>query len=242
MTAKWTETITIQSDDVDFQSVIRFSSLLSFMQRAADSHIEALGVSREQLVEHGMGWMLITLEVEMNDLPYYSDTIEISTWSRGTKGALWYRDYRFKNHVGEDMGTARSVWALVDIQKRKIMRPSAFPYDVPVHTESVGELLDKTVIPDGMLLDDAYSYTVRYSGIDSNGHLNNARYADLCWDALTTEELAKNAVDFKITYLHEARMNEEMLVKRSYGENNTIYLQGLSAEGTKFFEAAIVLK
>ncbi|SMF90600.1 Acyl-ACP thioesterase [Paenibacillus uliginis N3/975] len=242
MIATWTENITIQSDDVDFNSVIRWSSLLGLMQRAADGHIEALGVSREQLVEHGMGWMLITLEVEMAFLPRYMDNIEISTWSRGSKGALWNRDYRLKNAAGEEIGTARSVWALVDIQKRKIMRPSAFPYEVPVHTESVGSPLDKAVIPEGTLMEDTYSHTVRYSGIDSNGHLNNARYADLCWDTLTVEELKKNVAGFKITYHQEARLNDEMTLRRSSGENNAIYVQGLSLEGANFFEAAIVLE
>lgn len=243
MTAKWTETITIQSDDVDYNSVIRWSSLLSLMQRAADGHIEALGVSREQLVEHGMGWMLITLAAKMSYLPRYTETIEVTTWSKGSKGALWHRDYRFYNAAGHEMGTARSVWALVDIQKRKIMRPSAFPYDVPVHTESVGSPLDKSVIPEGSLLKDMYAHTVRYSGIDSNGHLNNARYADLCWDTLTIDELKhKNVTGFKITYHQEARLNDQMTLRRSYGEDGIIYVQGVSSEGTNFFEAAIVLE
>lgn len=240
MTVTWRETITVQSDDIDFNSIIRWSSLLSLMQRAADNHIEALGVSREQLVEQGMGWMIISLEVEMNNLPHYTDTIEISTWSRGSKGALWYRDYHFRNE--DEIGTARSVWALVDIHKRKILRPSAFPYEVPIHTESVGEPLDKAIIPEGMQLDYAYSHTVRYSGIDSNGHLNNARYADLCWDTLTADELTKDVAKLKVTYHKEARMNDVITVKRSVGENNTIYIQGLSDEGVTFFDAAIVLK
>lgn len=242
MLAKWTDTITIQSDDVDYNSVIRWSSLLSLMQRAADGHIEALGVSREQLVENGMGWMLITLEVEMAGLPRYMDVMEISTWSRGSKGALWYRDYRFNNAAGEEIGIARSVWALVDIQKRKIMRPSAFPYEVPVHSESVGNLLDKAVVPEGTLLEDAYLHTVRYSGIDSNGHLNNARYADLCLDTLTTEELKRNVTRFKITYHQEARLGDEITLRRSSEVDNTIYVHGLFLEGANFFEAAIVLK
>lgn len=243
MTAKWTERITIESDHVDYKSVIRWSSLLGLMQRAADGHIEALGVSREQMVEHGMGWMLITLELDMTCLPRYTETIEITTWSRGSKGALWYRDYRFSNEAGEEIGTASSVWALVDIHKRKIMRPSAFPYEVPVHNEIVGQPLDKAVIPEGSLLEDAYSHTVRYSGLDSNGHLNNARYADLCWDTLTLEELEHNKViRFKITYHQEARLLDDMLLRRSSGDGGVIFVQGISPEGTNFFEAAIVVE
>lgn len=243
MTAKWTESITIESDQVDYKSVLRWSSALGLMQRAADGHIESLGVSREQMVEHGMGWMLITLEVNMPDLPSYKDSIGITTWSRGSKGALWYRDYCFTNAEGKEIGTASSVWALVDIHKRKILRPSAFPYEVPVHNEITGVPLDKHVIPEGSLLEDVFSHTVRYSGLDSNGHLNNARYADLCWDTLTLEELEHIKVKtFKITYHQEARLLDKVELRRSSGENGVIYVTGVSPVGTNFFEAAIVVE
>ena len=243
MTECWVEEFVIQSDDVDYRSVCRWSSMLSLMQRAADTHIETIGVSREQMLELGMGWMLITMDMTMNKVPEYGNKIHIATWSRGSKGALWNRDYRFKNEDGKEMGTARSVWALVDIHKRKILRPSAFPYKVPVYSESVGSPPEKSIIPDEIVLQDAHTHTVRYSGIDSNGHLNNARYADLCWDTLTIDELKhKNVTGFRITYHQEARLNDQMALKRSSGEDGTIYVQGVSSEGANFFEAAIVLE
>jgi hypothetical protein len=45
---------------------------------------------------------------------------------------------------------------------------------------------------------------------------------------------------FKITYHNEARLKDTMLIKRSVGENNRVYVQGISPDGTNFFEAAIV--
>ena len=241
MIEKWTEDYTIQSVDADFKGDCRWSSLLSILQRAADRHIEALGISREEMIERGMGWMLITLELEMRRMPRDMETVYVDTWSRGSKGALWHRDYRIKNGDGEFLGEGRSVWALVDIHKRKILRPSMFPYEVPIGQETVGELPSKAVLPEGVQLDDAYTYTVRYSGIDTNGHLNNARYADLCFDVLDEQELREGQVTgFKITYHNEARLKDTMLIKRSAEENNRVYVQGTSPDGTNFFEAAIV--
>ncbi|KKO51456.1 acyl-[acyl-carrier-protein] thioesterase [Paenibacillus sp. DMB20] len=236
MTVRWTEEIIIQSDDVDFRSECRWSAMLGFMQRAADTHIEKLGVSRDQMLEQGLGWMLITMDMEMANIPQYADEIHISTWSRGAKGALWNRDYRFTDRTGKEFGSARSVWALVDIHKRRILRPSAFPYEVPVHMESAGSPPDKAIIPEGTALKETYAHTVRYSGIDSNGHLNNARYADLCFDVLEENELTKGrAAGFKITYHREARMGDEIRLRRSSGEGDTVYVQGVSSEGTNFF-------
>lgn len=240
MKTTWTEQAVIQSDDADFRSECRWSSMLSLMQRAADSHIESLGVSRQQMLEQGLGWMLITLDISLDLTPVYGEELELETWSAGTKGALWHRNYRFRNGAGQAIGSARTIWALVDIHKRKMLRPSAFPYEVPVHHESAGDPPDKKVIPDGIMLEDAYVHQVRYSGIDSNGHLNNARYADLCWDTLTKEELERSSASgFRITYLHEARLGDEMRIKRSPGADGTVYVKGESPEGTNFFEAEI---
>jgi len=241
MVQKWTEEYTIQSVDADFKGECRWSSLLSILQRAADRHIEALGISREEMIERGMGWMLITLELDMQRIPRDMETLYVETWSRGSKGALWHRDYRIKNNSGDILGEARSVWALVDIHKRKILRPSMFPYEVPIGEESVGELPSKAVFPEGIQLYEAYPYIVRYSGIDTNGHLNNARYADLCFDVLDEQELQEGKVTgFKITYHHEARWKDTMLINRSSEENGRIYVQGLSQDGTPYFDAAIV--
>lgn len=241
MAEKWTETYTIQSVDSDFRGDCRWSSLLSIMQRAADKHIEALGIDREEMIERGLGWMLITLEADMASIPRDMETIHVETWSRGSKGVLWHRDYRIMDDRGEQVGGARSVWTLVDIQKRKILRPSMFPYDVPIGQDSVGELPSKSVMPEGIELEEAYTTVVRYSGIDVNGHMNNARYADLCMDVLDEPELQGDKVTgFKITYNHEARLKDTIIVRRSDETGGRIYVQGVSPEGTNFFEAALV--
>lgn len=241
MAEKWIEEYTIQSVDADFRGDCRWSSLLSILQRAADRHVEALGISREEMIERGMGWMLITLELDMGRMPRDMETVHVETWSRGSKGALWHRDYRIKNADGEKLGEARSVWALVDIHKRKILRPSMFPYEVPIGKESVGELPNKAVLAEGVQLAEAYTYKVRYSGIDVNGHLNNARYADLCFDVLDEQELQEGKVTgFKITYHNEARLGDTMLLSRSAEENSRVYVQGTSPDGINFFEVAIV--
>lgn len=243
MVEKWTETYTIQSVDADFKGDCRWSSLLSIMQRAADKHVEALGIDREEMIRQGLGWMLITLEAEMERIPRDMETIHVETWSRGSKGVLWHRDYRIAGGNGERIGAARSVWTLVDIHKRKILRPSMLPYEVPIGQESVGELPDKAVLPEGIVLEEAYSAVVRYSGIDTNGHMNNARYADLCLDALEEREhLAGKVTRFKITYHREARMNDVIAVKRSAESDGRIYVQGVSPEGTNYFEAELVIR
>ncbi|WP_160045057.1 MULTISPECIES: acyl-[acyl-carrier-protein] thioesterase [Paenibacillus] len=240
---KWTETYLIHSNDIDYKSETRLSVLLSLAQRTADADLEQLGATREQMIEAGMGWMLMTMDLRIGRMPKALEEIKIETWNKGPKGALWQRDFRIYAG-GEIIAEACSIWALVDIQKRRMLRPSKFPFDVYINEEdSAGEAPDKVAIPEDIALQDAYRAVVRYSGIDANLHLNNARYADLCMDTLTKDELAGLAcAGFRITYHHEARLGDEIQVKRSEVVDGRLYVSGQAADGTHYFDAYLLLK
>ncbi|SDI44411.1 acyl-[acyl-carrier-protein] thioesterase [Paenibacillus naphthalenovorans] len=242
MRGSWKDDYKISSDYTDFRAQCRLSSLLALMQRAADAHVDDMGVPWQEMKDSGMGWMLITLDIEFKRMPRILETVSIQTWNKGTKGVLWLRDYRVRDADGNLMIQSRSVWALVDVGKRKILRPSAFPYRLDVHAEeSIGDVPDKVQVPPDVPLSEAYRMQVRYSGIDANGHLNNSRYADICLDALDEEELKLSLHNFRITYHNEARMGDDILVLRSDLSEGSIYFRGESTEGKPFFEACLVV-
>ncbi|WP_232381009.1 acyl-[acyl-carrier-protein] thioesterase [Paenibacillus tianjinensis] len=236
----WTEDFTVHASDTDFQSKGKLSFLLDIMQRAADSAVGSLGLSIDKMLEARMGWMVITLIVDIHRLPLPNEMLKVHTWSKGNKGALWQRDYRIFDENSVEIASARSIWALVDIDKRKILRPSALPIAVePYLEDSVGSLPDKVVIPADVPLQEAYRYQVRYSGLDNNGHLNNARYVDLCCDALTLEEWEESKLTgLQITYAQEAKYGEEISIVRSSRTEEGIYVRGQD-EGRVFFEACL---
>ncbi|MNI61074.1 Acyl-ACP thioesterase [compost metagenome] len=128
----------------------------------------------------------------------------------------------------------------MDIDKRKILRPSALPIAVePYLEDSVGSLPDKVLIPSDLTLEEIYRYQVRYSGLDNNGHLNNARYVDLCCDALTLEEWQNlTLTGFQITYAQEAKYGDKINVLRSLRTENMIFVCG-EGEDRVFFEACL---
>ncbi|MBW4081915.1 acyl-[acyl-carrier-protein] thioesterase [Paenibacillus sp. S150] len=232
----WTEQFVVQSSDTDYRSQGKLSFILEIMQRTADAAVNALGLSLEQMRGAGMGWMLITLELEIRRMPRLSDQLTVQTWSKGTKGALWQRDYRIYDINHEEVAVARSIWALVDIEKRKILRPTALPVPV-IHYEgdSVGAMPDKVTISDHISLQNAYNYQVRFCGLDSNYHLNNARYGEICCDALSLEEWGVRELKrFRITYVQEARFGEEIQIQRSASIAEGIFVQGAAGDKLLF--------
>lgn len=234
------QTFTISSSQSDLHSRIKLSSVLERLQDAADSHLQDLGMTVSEMLKDQLGWMLMTIEIDCEQIPVLEEQWTISTWSKGYKGVVWLRDYQFEGSRGSK-GSARSTWTLVDIRKRKILRPSALPYEIPAVThQSSGEIPDKVSISEDILLKNAYEFTASYSTTDSNGHLNNARYADLCYDALTAEELKQLAWRrFRITYHREIRLEESCIVQRSDWDGSCIWFRGVREDDTIVFEAQV---
>jgi medium-chain acyl-[acyl-carrier-protein] hydrolase len=236
----WTEEFMVHASDTDFRSRGKLSFLLDIMQRAADSAVSSLGLSIDTMLNARMGWMVITLDLDLRRLPSPNELLKVRTWSKGHKGALWQRDYRIFDSNAVELAAARSIWALVDMDKRKILRPSALPIAVePYLEDSVGSLPDKVVIPADLSLQEAFRYQVRYSGLDNNGHLNNARYVDLCCDALTLEEWEElELTGLHITYAQEAQYGEEISILRSSRTEEGVYVRGQGGDKV-FFEACL---
>ncbi|MNH39600.1 Acyl-ACP thioesterase [compost metagenome] len=100
---------------------------------------------------------------------------------------------------------------------------------------------DKVLIPADIPLEEAYRYQVRYSGLDNNGHLNNARYVDLCCDALTLEEWEESKLSgLQITYVQEAKYGEEFSILRNCRTEQEVFVRGQNGERV-FFEARLKL-
>jgi medium-chain acyl-[acyl-carrier-protein] hydrolase len=236
----WIEHFIVEASDIDCRSRAKLSFILEIMQRTADSAVSSLGLNVERMLEAGMGWMMITLDLEFQRYPQLNDQLTVHTWSKGTKGVLWQRDYRIFDQDGLEIASARSTWALVDIVKRKLLRPTALPVQVLHYTgDSVGDMPEKVVIAKDVTLEEAYRYQVRYSGLDSNNHLNNARYGDICCDVLSPEEWeAREMKRFRITYVQEAKFGDRFNIQHSPVTRESVLIQG-ETENRLFFAASL---
>ncbi|MGZ9583932.1 acyl-[acyl-carrier-protein] thioesterase [Paenibacillus marinisediminis] len=242
MKDRWSEQHVIQSDNCDYKKMCRLSTLLEWMQRAGDTHLAENGILLDDMIRQGLAWMLVTVDLELIHQPRYGDTLVIETWHKGSKGVQWFRDYRIYGSEQELLAQARTVWVLVDIHKRRILRSSAFPYEVPESShDSVGDVPNRVELPADVILERVYDMTVRQSSLDMNGHMNNARFADVCLDALTPEQLEGSVARFHITYHQEAMLGQKYSVFRSATGIGDCFISGTSEEGTRFFEACVSL-
>ncbi|WP_195575340.1 acyl-[acyl-carrier-protein] thioesterase [Paenibacillus sp. 1001270B_150601_E10] len=244
MNTYWSDSIALHSDHCDSLKRCRLSSLLGWMQRAADADIARLGIPIEELMEQEMAWMLTTLDLELDRMPRYGDVLRIETWHKGEKGVQWLRDFRIYDENEAIIGQARTTWVLVNLAKRRILRASALPYEVPATSgESLGDIPAKVQIPEQMKLNEAFTYTVRHHDMDMNGHMNNTIFASLSLDTLEDEPYRAELSRFRITYHQEAKLRDVFSIYQSYDEaNKQCWVRGRSSEGMIHFEAELTLR
>ncbi len=233
----------VGAGEIDSFNLCRPSSLLMFLQDAATSHSSLIGMGREVIITKcNAVWILARLWYKLNKPIRGFDTVEIKTWNRGLKGAMWYRDFSLIVN-GEEVGQASTVWVLADINTHRIKRPyglecidSESALILPEYEITLGK------IPQPQHISEAFCKTIRYSDLDINVHLNNTKYADIACDAVNYEKAENKFVsEIQINYLHECRVNDEILVRHGTLSSMQKYVCGVNntADNCICFEAIL---
>ncbi|MBS4784690.1 MAG: hypothetical protein KH009_01090 [Clostridiales bacterium] len=227
----------------DLNGNMKLSYLLKIMERAAGDHLTHLGLPYERLYSEGIVFLLAKLGVRIHRCPTAADQLVVETSPQAVKGAQFHRQIRVFGVDGSPLAEIHSVWLMVDPVERKILRPDRFAHELPTipeeeQMERFGA--DRIRLAGEIIARD--SFTVRYSDLDVNRHLNNTVYGDICTDLLPFDELCRRGVgEFLINYRHEALIGETIsLTLRQDRESDRYYILGEREEGG-CFEAMVRL-
>lgn len=232
----------IDTRDVDGRSRCRPSALLGHLQEAATLAAESRGFGRNVLMDnYGAFWMLARLWFRLDRPLRWGEELTIHTWHRGGKGASMYRDFDLYAN-GMHVGEAVSVWALVQLKDRKMLRLSQIP---ELDSTGGGErnkeiLLAKLRPPQELTL--AERRLMHYSDTDINGHVNNNRYADFACDAIRADRLDEGTfiASMQLGYHAECHPGEVIDLLAAL-EENRCFVHGIDETGKSRFDVQIFL-
>ncbi|MCL1812777.1 MAG: thioesterase [Treponema sp.] len=230
----------VRFGDIDQSDSLTIASTFDLFQEAAINHAEILGVGREEMKQSGNVWILSRLSVFMACRPLFKEKIITRTWPRSTNKLFAIRDYDI--HYSADISgrengpcsdnvlvRGRSAWLVVDIEKRRPLRPQMAAEKLPPN-EGInalpGENLQGNDPPPSLVTRD-FSATepilrrACYSDIDYNGHVNNTRYIQWIQDLLDPEIL---------NHAKQIRLDINYLAEVLYGETIGLYLSAVTAE------------
>lgn len=217
----------VESYDVHPNGNIKISSLLKMLQKAAGDDVNRTSLDYFSLAEKNIAFVLTKMTIQfLQDIKVYDELIIISH-PRQTHGASFPRDFIIKRN-DETVATARSIWVLIDLEKRSILRPSV--------VESIGSLApscdDMIEIPDVRRVVDNNSlsrtnvHRVEFSLLDMNNHLNNTFYADFIFNSLSIMDSvmpSNKGLYIQINYKNEARLGDSLEIYSVSDNNNREY-------------------
>ncbi len=212
----FTEKRKLVARDVDVNNKLKMSSLFAIVQETANEQCMEFGCGWSELInQYDACYILTRMRFEMKKHPGAGETVVFRTWPNKNAKAIFTRYFTVESKTGELYGAAVSQWALFNVVKRAVMRPTECNIRFPEAIEAEAPF----ILPKGSFYDanvfENNSISIKkkipeYTDFDYNGHVNNAKYVE--WmENILPEEFFKNnkqisVIDIK--YKHEISYKE----------------------------------
>lgn len=232
--------------EMDRHGAVTPLTMLSLFEETAFSHCDDTDWSVYRLREEGFGWVLLNGAFRMKRYPRYKESFTIETRLAAARLFYGLREFVVKDGSGEEIGGARSLWSFYDVERRRPARILDPILKAWGHDPSA--LCDRAPQPDdppGLGRVDAVRvYDVRFSDIDTNGHVNNVKYLEWALEALSADVrdgFMLHALDG--WYLHQVMYGQRVLPaveERPFGTGFRGGLSGASADSaSRRFDLAV---
>ena len=202
---------TVTQMQVDCFGRARPGVLLYYIQEAAGCHCSLLAVDHDTLSHKHLFWAVTRSRVQITRLPRLGERIFIETWPMPTTRVAYPRSVVAYDGQGQELFRSISLWVLMDDRTRTMVLPGKSGITVDGALTGAELTIPRAIATRPM--DNTHSYTVGYSLLDRNGHMNNTRYMDWVDDLLPSEFHREHpAKEFTVCYLNEAREGDEITV------------------------------
>lgn len=200
----------LRNKDVNMHRQLRTSTLFELMQEASIRHTEELGMGREMTLDRGLLWVVTHQQAEIGRMPEYDERITLESWPGKTLHLLFPRYYRVLDEGGNVLLRASALWALVDQNTRRMVFPDR--YGVEIEGVVTGNEIDIPSTPRRAGEGAVHDFTVPFSYVDLNGHMNNTRYFDLAEDRIPAAAEGRSLRRVAVEYANEARLGDTLRI------------------------------
>lgn len=203
--AKFEKIYSLRGSDFDRNLRIKPSSVLDLFQDVAGLHAEELGVGFNSMLQRNMLWVIIREKYAVVKAPHMYQTVKVTTWPKEPKRIDFVRNYQITDLDGNVLINGSSQWAVIDSTTRKLTRASNVYDNIESFCEDDVFPLSRAAFAQNT--EKAYSVKTGYTDLDSNGHVNNIRYADYIVNALDEHNEIRS---FQIDFHKEIMLGDEI--------------------------------
>lgn len=172
----------IEYQEVDYLSEYKLSYLLSVMADLATTNALEIGMWNDSL-KGKYGWVLSKQTLKLKRPINIEENIDIKTRAKGGSRVLFTRTYDIENQ-GEKIGGVCSLWTLIDMENRKIIKPQDLGIEIPEIDEFDSYVEKYEPVSRYIETQKVLERQVLYNDVDVNQHMNNAKYIEWALDLL----------------------------------------------------------
>jgi acyl-ACP thioesterase len=198
----------------------------NFILQAASIHAQQRGFGYEHTSKDNVAWVLSRLSIEIDEYPGYDQDLTVETWVEGVSRFFTQRCFCFINQDNKVIAYARTIWAAIDMNSRR-------PVDIQMWRSDLAAYIDESKIcpiekmskiPSVNDMEASMGYTVRYSDIDINRHMNSGKYIEHVINIFDLAIFKEQIIHkFEIVYLQEGGFGDKLkLYKQAVSENEVL--------------------
>jgi acyl-ACP thioesterase len=233
MSKTWSATYGVHTYELDRKQRVSIRAIASYLIDTAGQHTHAIGYSIPQLMERNRSWFFSRFLLRMDSYPGYQETITVETWPPGAQKLLALRDWRLFSGQ-QPIGLATSGWLMIDIEKRRPLRPESYPdWKRFLHPErSIPHTFGRLPSLDGRGESlQSREFRVRFGDVDINGHANYLCYIEWLLEAVPPSLRDEEQIaELEIHFLREINFGEELSSRAEHqGESEIAPIGGQGA-------------
>ena len=214
MSKTFSRDYTITCYEADANQLMRPTAMLDLMQEAANVNASTLGFGYDEMMNSNTAWVLSRIHVKFNSTPRWRDEVNLKTWHKGVSKLFYLRDFILSDKEGNPMVLATTSWLIIDMNTRRLVRNSDLALsDTAMH--AIETPADKVVVPVDIEPELVRKHPVTWSEIDTNGHVNNVKYAVWALDAVKLEDIKERPLkELLINYDAEVMPGDVVKISR----------------------------
>ncbi len=201
-----------------------------------ERHLENIGMGEQELLDGiGMSWILLSTHIKPERKIKLGEHLTGTTWNSGITPPIFRRDIEFRDSEGVRVAAAATYSTLFSAAERKFCTDRA--------------VIEGLRLPEGDKIMNAERRAPRLDGFctveerrarpsmtDGIGHVNNTRYGEFVYDALTADERAamERLSSLDVWFFAEMREGDIFRVERAVQPDGVAVRGVLDGGGNSF--------
>ncbi len=198
--------------EADYKKRVLITSVMNYFQDLVVKDSEKKQIGLDFLKERDMAWVIAKWDIEVKKYPSFKDTLLVKTIPVALKSFYAHRRFEIWNENSELVISANTLWILINIKTRKPVKIDALFYDAyGLDHENTDKLdFEKLQIPEQFTAQN--EFTIRYTDIDTNEHVNNVKFVEWAMQTIPFEVITSKTLHrIQIEYKKEALYGDSVL-------------------------------